>query len=319
MEEVESQAPVEQSIEDSMADVLFGKEQEEEFDYEPAENAQAEGDDETEEVEESEKRASEEEPETKYVTVTMDDGSEVEIAEEFKDYFMRSSDYTQKTQELATQRKEVEVHAELARQAQSQQEFAASVQNELLEVYQAQQNEAQYREFLKNNIDELSSHDIEKIRIQIDELRHLQQTKSQELASKWQEHQQAAEQSRKELRDKSTEILKGKVQGWNEQHETELKNYALSLGIPEQAYLSVVDPLEKLILYKASQFDKLQEKTGEAVAKVKSAPTIKPKGHNPMPKEVGDKLNLRKKLKSDKISTADKANLIGGSIRLFGS
>ena len=312
MEEVESQAPVEQSIEDSMADVLFGKEQpEEEFDYEPEENAQAEGDDEPEETEE--------EPETKYVTVTMDDGSEVEIAEEFKDYFMRSAEFTKKTQELSAQRKEVEVHAELARQAQSQQEFAASVQNELLEVYQAQQNEAQYREYLKNNIDELSSHDIEKIRIQIDELRHLQQTKSQELASKWQEHQQAAEQSRKELRDKSTEILKGKVQGWNEQHETELKNYALSLGIPEQAYLSVIDPLEKLILYKASQFDKLQEKTGEAVAKVKSAPTIKPKGHNPMPKEVGDKLNLRKKLKSDKISTADKANLIGGSIRLFGS
>ena len=42
MEEVESQAPVEQSIEDSMAGVLFGKEQpEEEFDYEPEENAQA--------------------------------------------------------------------------------------------------------------------------------------------------------------------------------------------------------------------------------------------------------------------------------------
>jgi len=126
--------------------------------------------------------------------------------------------------------------------------------------------------------------------------------------------QQAHEQTLTELMTKSTEGLRQKIPGWNDESEGKLKAYALAQGIPEQTYNAVVDPLEKLILHKAMQFDVLQSGVKSAVKTVQNAPTIRPKSRSPMPKETQDRLNLRKKIKNPNRSAKDKGVLIGEDI-----
>jgi hypothetical protein len=151
---------------------------------------------------------------------------------------------------------------------------------------------------------------MEKLRIAIDDTRVERDTLMTALQRKGNEFQQANEQTRKELMDKSTEVLRQKVPGWNDESEGQLKAYALTLGIPEQSYDSVVDPVEKMILHKAMQFDALQTGKAAAVKKVVSTPSIKAKSRNPMPGDVKAKLNLRKSLKNPKLSSKAKARKI---------
>jgi len=130
------------------------------------------------------------------------------------------------------------------------------------------------------------------------------------ITGKQAEHQQAQQQSHEELLKKGTEVLTQKIPNWGKESQEKLKDYAVSLGFSEAQVNSLVDPIQVETLWKASQYDALQEGKTAAVKKVQTAPTIKPKSRNPMPKEVGDKLNLRKKMKSNQTNKA-KANALG--------
>ena len=65
----------------------------------------------------------------------------------------------------------------------------------------------------------------------------------------------------------------------------------------------MVDPRQVEVLWKAKQYDDLLAGKAQAVKKVQAAPQVKAKSRTPMPKDVGDKLNLRKKLKNEKRDT----------------
>jgi len=299
----------EQSVEERVENLFAG---DVEDDNTEDENAVVEGDDVSEE-EASEEEVSDDEVSEDNEEETAEveyDGVVYEVPIALKDALLRESDYTTKTQELSSERKSVEVAAGQYKNVKSQQEFGQAIQNELLEVYQAQQSVKQYKDYLRSNVDELSNADIIKINMEIDRLQELQQNTSNSLAAKWQEHQQAAEQSLRELREKSTEVLKAKIHGWDNKAEQSLRDYALSLNIPEQAYENIIDPLEKEILYKAMQFDALQSRKADAVKKVVGTPSIKAKSRNPMPEDVKRKLNTRKQLKNSKLSDRAKARII---------
>jgi hypothetical protein len=93
----------------------------------------------------------------------------------------------------------------------------------------------------------------------------------------------------------------------------------LSNGFTEAEIAQVVDPREVEVLYKASLYDALKEGAAPAVKKVLGAPKITPKARQPMSKDVGDSLNLRKRLKSDKLSNSEKASALGDHLaRKFG-
>jgi len=242
------------------------------------------------------------------------DGQMIEAPVNIKDALMRNKDYTEKTQEVAAQRKELEIQSSNLKRVNSQYEFAMQVQDDVLKAHQLDQQIEQARGYMRDNIDTMSHTDLEKIRLAIDDSRIERDKIINEVNTKNTAFQQAHEQTLKELVDKSTEVLRQKVPGWGNEQETAIKDYALSLGVPEQTFNSVVDPLEKEILYKAMQYDALKSGATAAIKTVQGAPTIKPKSRNPMPKDTQDKLNLRKKIKNPKTSNQDKATLIGEDI-----
>jgi hypothetical protein len=301
-----------ESAAEQVTDFMFGKEAEQQVEAEPEDTP--EGDDyepdpepvvEGEEAE-PEVEAKEPEEDAPEVVELEWDGELIEAPKSVAEALMRNKDYTEKTQEIATQRKELEIRSEGLRQLQAQSEFANSIQNEVLEIYTAQMEVKNLTDYLEANARELGAQDFQTVQVELKKRERVIAEKSAELQQKHNEHQQAVEQSRKELRDKSTEVLRQKVPGWNDKSEQDIREYALSQGIPEQLYNTVVDPTEKLILYKAMRYDHAKANSGKAVKTVQDAPTIKPKSRNPMPKQVGDKLNLRKKLKSSNRSATQK-------------
>ena len=242
------------------------------------------------------------------------DGVMYEVPIALQDAFMREKDYTEKTQDVATKRKEVEIQHQNLELIDGQYKFALQVQDDVLQAHQLDQQIKQARQYMRDNIDGMSHIDLEKIRMGIDEVTQQRDTIINAVSTKNTEFQQAREQSLKELAAKSTEVLRQKVPGWDDTHEGQIKDYALSLGIPEQTYVSVVDPIEKIILHKAMQFDALQVNKSAAVKKVVSTPSIKAKARNPMPENVKAKLNLKKSLRKPGLSSKAKAKLIEKSM-----
>lgn len=300
------------SAEDKIGNMLFGEEPQEEApeqeapepeeaeeeEYEPDPQPVVEGDD----TEESE--------EPQFVDVEYD-GKLYEVPAELKDALLRQQDYTTKTQEVSSSRKELEVIRSQVEARQKQQEFVDSVRDDVIKAQQLEANANQYHEYLKANIESLSSVDIEKIRFAIEDARNERSNLIQSIQGKEKEFQQAQEQSFKELLKKGTEVLRSKIPNYGESHQKAIRDYALANGFTEQEVNTLVDPRHVEVLWKASQYDSLQKGKTAAVQKAQKA--IKPKSRNPMPKEVGNKLNLRKKLKSN-LSDKEKANALGEHI-----
>ncbi len=274
--------------------------------------ATPEGDDEQPELESTEDESADD-AEPEFVEIEYE-GQLYEVPTSLKDALLRQSDYTTKTQEVAAQRKEVEVlHGQLQQQRQ-QFEFAESIQADVLKAQQLEQTANQYHEYLRSNIDNLSSTDIEKLRLAIEDSRRERDQIVQSVYGKTQEFQQAQEQSIMELLNKGTEVLRSKIPQWGESHQKQVRDYGLSLGFTEQELSHVLDPRQVEVLWKASQYDNLQKGKTAAVKVAQEAPTIKPKSRDPMPKDVRQKLDLKNKLKSKNISTRDKQNLVAQDI-----
>jgi len=282
---------------------------------EPTEEVEEEVSEEVEEETEEATEETEEKVEEAPKTVELErDGKLYDVPVELQEAFMREGDYTQKTQEVASQRKELEIRQGNLSVVDSQYQFAMNVQDEVLKVHQLDTQIDQARTYMRENIEGMTHTDLEKIRMAIDETKLERDTIVNSVRTKNTEFQQARKQSLKELADKSTEVLRQKVPGWGDSHELKIKDYALSLGIPEQTYNTVIDPVEKLILHKAMQFDALQSGKAAAVEKVVSTPSIKAKARNPMPDNVKAKLKLNKQLKNPNLSSKAKARMIERSM-----
>ena len=302
-----------QSAEEGIADFLFGKEEpEEEFDYEPGPNVTPEGDEPDEEVETSKEDV--EGAEGAVVEVEYD-GKLYEVPEELKDALLRQSDYTTKTQEVANRRKEVEVALGQLVQQREAFEFAEAIREDVLRAEQLEATANQYHEYLRNNIDSLSPTDIEKLRMAIEDSRRQRDEIGQGVTKKQQEFQQAQQQSLQELLNKGTEVLRGKIPGWGQEHQQQVREYATNLGCSEQEIASVIDPRQVEVLYKAAQYDALQANKPAAVKKVQKAPTIKARARDPETGQfVKQQAKLQKALKSNSLSDNEKAKLIGGDL-----
>jgi hypothetical protein len=307
-----------QAAEEAIADMLFGPEEtEEETDYEPGPNVAVEGEEaEPEEVQEEEQEEVEEA--TGFVEVEYD-GQLYEVPENLKDALLRQQDYTTKTQEVATQRKEVEVQlGELEQMANSYQ-FAESMQGEVMKVQQFEAQAEQLHGYLRDNIDTLSSTEIEKIRFGIEDARRQKDELVQSIQGKTTEFQQAQEQAHAELLNKGTEILRQKIPGWGEEHQKEVRDYVLAKGKTDAQINNILDPVDVEIAWEAAQYRKLKDGITPAVKKVQEAPTIKPKARDPKTGKFVKQEKLQRALKSN-LSASDKASLIGDDIasRMFG-
>lgn len=238
------------------------------------------------------------------------EGKLYSVPVELKDALLRTNDYTQKTQEVAATRKEAEILRQQNIQALQNFQFAESIQGDVLKAQQLEDQATQAHQYLRDNIDSLSATDIEKIRLAVDDARKERDDLVRAVQGKQQTHQQAQQQSRAELLTKGTEVLRQKIPGWGDGGQAQVRDYALSAGFTEEEVQSVLDPRQVLTLWKAAQYDTLQQGKAEAVRKVVGTPTIKAQSRNPMPEDVKAKLNLRKQLKNPKLTSKAKARKI---------
>lgn len=254
----------------------------------------------------------EETGEVEYVELEYN-GKLYEVPSELQDALMMQSDYTQKTQDVAAQRKAVEAQVQAVEQRAQEFAFAESIREDVMKAEQLEATANQYQQYLRDNIESLSSTDIEKIRLTIEDTRQQRDQLVQAVQGKSAEFQQAQEQSRQELLKKGTEILKSKIPDWGQSHQEQVRNYALSLGFTDAEINTVIDPRHVEVLYKASQYDALQQGKSTAVKKVQKAPAIKPRARDPKSGKFVKQQKLKKALKSN-LPASDKAALIGDDI-----
>lgn len=305
-----------QEATDKVEAMLFGEEPAEDA---PEEQEAIDGQVEDEEVEasaddeqEEELEASDEDAESEEeATVEIEiDGEVLAVPEKYKDYFLRQKDYTEKTQEVAAQRKQVEITLNQLEQQAQNFKFAESVWDDTIQVQQLNTQAEQLHQYLRENIDNLGSSDIEKIRFQIDETRREANNLAGQIQQKQHEFQQSQQQSRQELLNKGTEVLRQRIPGWDQEKAKQATEFALNLGFSEAEVGSVLDPRYVEVLYKASQYDNLKSHTKPAVEKVQQAPKLETKSRNPMPKDTRRKLDTKNKLKRKSLSPRDKEKVI---------
>ena len=230
------------------------------------------------EEEESEEDEVEEEPEVYAVKV---DGEELEVSlEELVQGYSRHSDYTRKTQELASQRDQM---------AQMQQQWAS-------EISQAQAERQQYMEaigqFVQQSmvgLEQYASVDWESLREE-DPIAFV--TKKEEFRDAQERVRQAQAQQGVEAEKQKQEFAKIKqmalqeehkklvaaVPEWNEPEKRgelakELSSYALSQGFKQEELQELIDHRSLIVLMKAQKYDALQKSDVKA-KKIKNKPKV---------------------------------------------
>lgn len=297
-------------IDERALDAILGTEEVEEteapdVEAESTEEVDAATDDDKSEDEEDEK---EEAPEVVEIEI---DGELLEVPARYKDHFMRTKDYTEKTQAVAAQRKEVEVQIGLIEQTRQSFEFAESIRDDIAKAEALEAQAVQIHDHLRSNVDSLSSQEITKLQLAITDARSERDEIGKVVQNKQGEFQQAREQSRRELLNKGTEVLRQRIPGWGEQQQKQVREYALNSGFTEAEIAYVVDPRHVEALYKASQYDALKSGVAPAVKLVKSA--VKPKSRNKMDEAAKGRI-ARSKIRKSSLSSPKKAEAIMDSI-----
>ena len=216
---------------------------------ETAENEEVE----TDPTEDSEAEESEEE-------LTFEVGGETLSAEELKLGYLRQSDYTQKTQNLAESRKAAEAQIEETTATMSALLSAAGADLSRFQGVDweraAVENPEQYKQ-AKASFEQTRS-TYEFIKAQSDQYQEQQQ--------------QQAETAQKEAATESLTVLKTNIPNWSNDLYYSIGEYAQKdLGVSSEEFNQVADHRIITALYKAMQFD--QAKTVAAKKKIKASPT----------------------------------------------
>lgn len=202
-----------------------------------------------------------------------------QVAEAYKNG-LRQADYTQKTQQVAEQRKAAEAEAAKAREERNQ--YAQGLQKTAA-VLEAQLQEQQNIDWPKL----LESDPVEYLRQQ-----HLAQARQAQLQQVAQQHQQIQLQSQAEydaglksfVENQRAELI-AKIPEWKDEAKlkvgaAELRDYLKTQGLSEQEIFSVTDHRAILQSYKAMKYDQMIAKASAAAKKIDNTPqrVLRPAG-----------------------------------------
>jgi len=113
-----------------------------------------------------------------------------------------------------------------------------------------------------------------------------------------------------ELRGKSRELASKSIQGFSEETEKAMRDYAKTEGLTDPELDNVLlDPRSYKIVWKAMQFDKVKAGTNKAQQRVDRVLKPGPSGER-MPAETAQKLNFNKAMKAAGTDSGAKARVI---------
>lgn len=262
----------------------------EEESFPPEESANEEPEPEEQNTEESED--SEAEPEAKdELEVIVHNGEEKQLTKaELKELAQQGFDYTQKTQQLAEQRRYVEQQAQLVQQ---QAQFAAQFTDQIAEAKALQSQLDQWRGVNWSELAQTDPMQYLSLHHQYQEAKEAHQTKLQELSHLQQQAQQTAAQQQAQRLQQEAQAMKQAIPEWKDQARanaemTELRQWLANTGFGEQEIASVQDHRQVAIARKAMLYDKMMAQGKQKVATA-PPPTAKP-GSTAKPNTDGKKL-----------------------------
>jgi ribosomal protein S17 len=209
------------------------------------------------------------------VTIKVDGKDVTLTAEQLADAYkngLRQKDYTQKTMEVAEQRKQAE--AQLQQAQQERQAYASNLQKMAAQIEGAlqQQQQIDWEQLLENNPEEYlrQKHLYEKrqaaYQANLQEQDKIAYINQQEQAKHFQSH----------LQNQQEEIL-AKIPEWKDPQKakveaTAIQNYLLESGFDPDVVKSVADAKTIQIARKAMLYDAVMAKAAAATKRVQAAP-----------------------------------------------
>jgi len=283
--EVENEEVATEAVEETDEEALEDEVEEESEEDEPEDT---EEEDESEEVEVEERKTYRVKASGEEKDVTLD---------ELVSGYQKSTDYTQKSQQLAEERKKVEAHAQEVQNAMRTREAYAQ---KLSQVEQYLVNSQDPSE----NLEELKENDPIQYAIKVAEqteankkinaIRQEQQKVSQEQHHyRLQQQNQVVQNEAKMLSEKVKEFSDPKKA---EQIKNDIRSFGKSVGFSDQELSQVYDHRHVMILQKAMEYDKLQKANPGVNKKLSNAPKMSKKGNKVAKTDVYTK--QKKRLKS---------------------
>jgi len=253
----------------------------EETQDEPLEEDALEEETEVEEESDEEQLDENEEEETEEVYSVKVDGEEMEVSlDELVNGYSRQSDYTRKTQELASQRDQM---------AQMQQQWATEISEAQAERQQyiealgqfVHQSMAGLEQYATINWEQLREDDPIAFVTKKEEFRDAQERVRQAQAQQEYEHQRQNEEIgkvRKMAVQEEYKRLTEAVPEWNDPEKrtklaSDLSSYAIQQGFTQQELKELIDHRSLIVLMKASKYDALQKSDVKA-KKLKNKPKV---------------------------------------------
>ena len=259
----------------------------------------------TEDSDEDVEEAVDAEPEPKKFKVKAA-GEEIEVElDELISGYQRSKDYTQKSQALADQRKEVEARQSQLADVQREREVYAQ-RLQAIDQFLGQQMGAQEDLATLKEIDPIGYAVKVAERSELEKQRAVIQSEQQRLAQKQQAERndqlQTHLQRESQLMSQAIPELAGEK---GNSVKKEIMSYAKSLGFSDQELGAIYDHRAVLALYKAMKYENLQKSKPDALKKVQSAPkTMKAGSSNPTTKSSQDKQVMQKLRQTGKVRDA---------------
>ena len=240
---------------------------------EEAEEAETEEAEEAEEEsEDDEAEDSEEEDDAEMFELTLDDGTKIAVPQAAKEAFMKNADYTQKTQAVAEQRKELDGDRERFQQAiKMQTQFTEA--DTAIRVIDSQL--AQFEGIDWNPWSQQDPMNAQQAQIQMGTLREQRGQAVQNLQRMQAEAQQAESQEITRRTETNRRKVASVIPDWSADTERAIFDYGISNGLTENQLASTnYDPIMLSFLNKSRLFDELQQRQ-TAKPKKKAEPVPK--------------------------------------------
>jgi len=220
-------------------------------------------------------------------------------------------DYTQKTQQVAEQRKELEAYAESIKAQEQAFQEQMQLNNVLIEdVAKITSLDQQLNQYANVNWQQLSDNDFVEAQKLFFTYNQLQQERSQ-LVSQFEAKKQQVVQKQSQLMAekiaKGKEVLAKEIPNWSPETNQALLSTGKDYGFSDAELNSIVDPRHVKVLHDAMQWRKLQQNS-TVKKKVSSAkPVVKPGSKDTKAEANSNHRQLRESLrKTGKSDAAQK-------------
>jgi len=222
------------------------------------------------------------------------EGKSYRVPKELKGMVLMHKDYTQKTQEVADQRRAVEERAQALQQRE--QVLGASFEK-AVEFRQVQDRLAQFEALDWNALVDADPAQAQKLTIAYQQLQREAQAKLSELQQTQAQAQQLTETQRQQLLTEAMSDLRARLPGFGPKTVEQIRKAAEEhYGIKGEELDGLVDARHVHVLHDAMKWRELQAKRPQAMQKVaEAAPAIKPQAAPQKPRTNQAALDRLKK------------------------